>query len=420
MNKTPRRHFSAQDKIKILRLHLLEGKAVSALCEEHAIQPSMFYNWQKQFFENGARAFEDPSDHSQSQLHKQITHLEQRLVRKHEVLSELMEEHIRLKKILGKVEHDLGRPRYSVLVQRETPLGHIDFSYINVGGTFYYLCSVLDGCSRYVVHWELRETMKEADAELALQRARELFAQARPRVISDDGPQFVAKDFKEFLRQWQTTHVFTSLRYPQSNGKLERYHRTLKEQAIRPKTPLTLEDARNVVREFVEYYNHVRLHSALGYVTPKDRLEGRHLEIYNVRDQKLEAARRLRQSKRAQVKQKRALLKSNPPRDNCEEATKQKPLQEVRFSDILFLSLLCLENFGPKAHGLSVQSIISPWQMSFSLYRQAAFHAEPVHNLPAFRARSNYQCAADGASSLWGEGELPGNCPRDLRACEGC
>jgi len=176
---------------------------------------------------------------------------------------------------------------------------HIDFSYVNVGGTFYYLCSILDGCSRSIVHWEIREAMKEADAELVLQRAREKFPQARPRIISDNGPQFVAKDFKEFLRQWQTTHVLTSPHYPQSNGKLERYHRTLKEQAIRPKTPLTLEDARRVVGEFVEHYNTVRLHSALGYVTPQDRLEGRHTEIYATRDRKLEAAREARRQRRA-------------------------------------------------------------------------------------------------------------------------
>jgi transposase InsO family protein len=176
---------------------------------------------------------------------------------------------------------------------------HIDFSYVNVGGTFYYLCSILDGCSRSIVHWEIREAMKEADAELVLQRAREKFPQARPQIISDNGPQFVAKDFKEFLRQWQTTHVLTSPHYPQSNGKLERFHRTLKEQAIRPKTPLTLEDARRVVGEFVEHYNTVRLHSALGYVTPKDRLEGRHTEIYATRDRKLEAAREARRQKRA-------------------------------------------------------------------------------------------------------------------------
>jgi putative transposase len=178
---------------------------------------------------------------------------------------------------------------------------HIDFSYVNVGGTFYYLCSILDGCSRSIVHWEIREAMKEADAELVLQRAREKFPQARPQIISDNGPQFVAKDFKEFLRLWQTTHVLTSPHYPQSNGKLERYHRTLKEQAIRPKTPLTLEDARRVVGEFVEHYNTVRLHSALGYVTPKDRLEGRHTEIYAARDRKLEAAREKRRQRRANL-----------------------------------------------------------------------------------------------------------------------
>jgi len=175
---------------------------------------------------------------------------------------------------------------------------HIDFSYVNVGGTFYYLCSILDGCSRFIVHWEIREAMKEADAEMVLQRAREKHPAVRPRIISDNGPQFVAKDFKEFLRLWQTSHVLTSPHYPQSNGKLERYHRTLKEQAIRPKTPLSLEDARRVVAEFVEHYNTVRLHSALGYVTPKDRLEGRHLEIYSQRDRKLEAARQQRQAKR--------------------------------------------------------------------------------------------------------------------------
>jgi putative transposase len=176
---------------------------------------------------------------------------------------------------------------------------HIDFSYVNVGGTFYYLCSILDGCSRSIVHWEIRESMKETDAELVLQRAREKHPEVRPQIISDNGPQFLAKDFKEFLRQWQMRHVLTSPYYPQSNGKLERYHRTLKEQAIRPKTPLSLEDARRVVGEFVDHYNTVRLHSALGYVTPHDRLHCRHREIYAARDQKLEAAREKRRQRRA-------------------------------------------------------------------------------------------------------------------------
>jgi len=77
---------------------------------------------------------------------------------------------------------------------------HVDISYLNICGTFYYLCSLLDGCSRYIVHWEIRQQMTEADVEIIIQRAKEKFPDARPRIISDNGPQFIAKDFKEFIR----------------------------------------------------------------------------------------------------------------------------------------------------------------------------------------------------------------------------
>jgi len=120
---------------------------------------------------------------------------------------------------------------------------HIDISYVNVCGTFYYLTSVLDGASRYIVHWELRESMKEADVEVVLQRAREAFPDARPRIISDNGPQFVARDFKEFIRISGMTHVRTSPYYPQSNGKVERWHGTLKRDCLRPSVPLSIEEA---------------------------------------------------------------------------------------------------------------------------------------------------------------------------------
>jgi len=104
MNQTERRHHSGEDKVRILRLHLLEGKPVSDLCEEHKINPSLFYQWQRTFFENGARAFEGSGNgRSETRLEKQVQGLEARLQRKHEVLSELMEEHIRLKKELGEI-----------------------------------------------------------------------------------------------------------------------------------------------------------------------------------------------------------------------------------------------------------------------------------------------------------------------------
>ena len=110
---------------------------------------------------------------------------------------------------------------------------HIDIAYLNLTGTFYYLCSILDGASRSIVHWEIREAMTEVDVECILLRAREMHPNESPRVISDNGPQFSAKDFKEFIRLTGMTHVRTAPFYPQSNGKLERYHKTIKADAIR-------------------------------------------------------------------------------------------------------------------------------------------------------------------------------------------
>ena len=74
---------------------------------------------------------------------------------------------------------------------------HLDVAYLNLGGTFYYLCSVLDGASRAIMHWDLRASMKEQEVECILERAKELYPEAGPRIISDNGPQFVAKDFRE-------------------------------------------------------------------------------------------------------------------------------------------------------------------------------------------------------------------------------
>lgn len=175
---------------------------------------------------------------------------------------------------------------------------HMDISYVNIAGTFYYLCSVLDGFSRFIVHWEIRERMKEADVEIVLQRARERFPQATPRIISDNGSQFISRDFKEFIRMAGMTHVTTSPYYPQSNGKLERYHKTIKSECLRPQTPLSLEDARRVVTGFVARYNHHRLHSAIGYITPHDKLEGRAEQIHAQREAKLLAARQARKDRR--------------------------------------------------------------------------------------------------------------------------
>jgi len=175
---------------------------------------------------------------------------------------------------------------------------HIDVSYLNLAGTFYYLCSILDGYSRYIVHHEIRDQMTEQDVEIIVQRALEAFAECRPRIISDNGPQFVAKDFKAFIRIKGMDHVRTSPYYPQSNGKLERWHKSLKSECVRPKTPLDIGEARRLVSAYVDDYNQRRLHSAIGYVTPLDKLTGRAPEILANRERKLSEARQRRAENR--------------------------------------------------------------------------------------------------------------------------
>ena len=175
---------------------------------------------------------------------------------------------------------------------------HIDISYINIHGTFYYLTTILDGYSRYIVHWEIRRSMTEQDELVVLQRAREKFPNETPRIISDNGSQFLAKDFKQFIRICGMTHVRTSPYYPQSNGKLERFHGSIKGECIRPGTPLSLEDAIRIVDRYVEHYNQVRLHSAIGYIAPADKLVGREAEIFTARDRKLAEARQRRKQQR--------------------------------------------------------------------------------------------------------------------------
>ena len=143
---------------------------------------------------------------------------------------------------------------------------HIDISYINIDGTFYYLTTILDGYSRYIVHREIRRSMTEQD-ELVVSSAGERKVPLRVHRGSSatTGRSFwLGSWFKEFIRLCGMTHVRTLPNYPQSNGKLERFHGSIKGECIRPGTPISGRLARRIVGRYVEHYNHVRLHWVIG------------------------------------------------------------------------------------------------------------------------------------------------------------
>lgn len=171
---------------------------------------------------------------------------------------------------------------------------HTDIKYVNFRGTFLFLISVIDGYSRYIVHHELRMNMQEFDVQLTLQRSLEKYPLAKPRLITDNGSQFISKDFAEYLKLAGLQHIRTSIAYPQSNGKIERYHRTIHEECLMRKSLIDLDDARKQITEFIEYYNNKRLHSSLFYLTPYDFLNDKITEKLDIRNAKLQSAKKIR------------------------------------------------------------------------------------------------------------------------------
>jgi transposase InsO family protein len=167
---------------------------------------------------------------------------------------------------------------------------HTDFSYLKIGGNFYYFVAVLDGFSRVILAWGLFMTMEAWTVGTVVQQAKERYPAARPRLITDNGSQFISKDFAELMTLLEMRHTLIRPAHPQSNGKLERFHRTLKSEEVRMSAYLGYEDARFRLGEWIRYYNEERLHSAIYYLTPKEVFEGKTEERLAERREKLHTA----------------------------------------------------------------------------------------------------------------------------------
>ncbi|GHU95919.1 hypothetical protein FACS189479_09610 [Spirochaetia bacterium] len=167
---------------------------------------------------------------------------------------------------------------------------HIDFSYIRICDVFYYFISILDGYSRKILLWSLCRNMEGLNAEILITRAKELYLEARPRIINDNGGQLISKDFRELVSLLEFQQTFTSAAHPQSNGKLERFHRTLKTEHVRQTAYLSYEDAEKRMAHWIQYYNTERLHSAIWYLTPEEIFQGKATERIAERREKLHTA----------------------------------------------------------------------------------------------------------------------------------
>jgi transposase InsO family protein len=180
---------------------------------------------------------------------------------------------------------------------------HTDISYVNMRGTFVFLIAVLDGFSRAILAWDIRERMECFDVDMVVRMAYEKWIAGtaeRPRLITDNGAQFVAAEFKQSLRDQGIEHSRTRVAHPQSNGKIERFHGTAKQEQLRVTPALSLKQMKSEFGKWIDYYNSERLHSAIGYVAPFDVIRGRRDEIIRAREEKLSLAKKERSRKNRQ------------------------------------------------------------------------------------------------------------------------
>jgi transposase InsO family protein len=163
-----------------------------------------------------------------------------------------------------------------------------DFTYFKIiGWRWYYLSTVLDDYSRYILNWELCSTMKAADVTRSIDKAltkAELTSNQMPRLLSDNGSCYISDELADYIEDKQMSHVRGKPNHPQTQGKIERYHRSMK-NVVKLENYYSPEELIYRLNEFVEYYNNHRYHESLKNTTPADVYCGRALNILEKRKQ---------------------------------------------------------------------------------------------------------------------------------------
>ena len=170
---------------------------------------------------------------------------------------------------------------------------HTDLMYLRVEDSWYFLVTVLDAYSRYVVHWDLLATMTASAVRVVIHDALKKTG-ASPEIVTDNGSQFRAKDFKELVRDFELEHIRIRTYHPESNGKVERFHRSTREE-LGEVDLRNLSKAREIIGRWVAFYNTERLHASLNYLPPAEYWAGNPEKRLEERKDKLETARRHRE-----------------------------------------------------------------------------------------------------------------------------
>jgi len=304
--------LSASEKYEVIRLVEESELSVRRTLEELDVGRSTFYRWYKAYRDHGYEGLLSSSKSPKQFWNKLPESVKEQCLEvalEHPELSprelawHITDQHeyfisessvYRLLK-----QYDLiTSPAYILLqagdkfhtpTKRINELWQTDFTYFKiVGWGWYFLSTVLDDYSRYIISWKLTTTMSADDVKLTLDDAIEktgidqVMVKHRPRLLSDNGPCYLSKELKEYLADQKMEHTRGAPYHPQTQGKIERYHRSMK-NVVKLENYYYPWDLEKAIGQFVDYYNHQRYHESLDNVTPADMFYGRYEEIMNRR-----------------------------------------------------------------------------------------------------------------------------------------
>jgi putative transposase len=203
---------------------------------------------------------------------------------------------LRENKLLGRVfkENDGAKKEYENKPERIHEHWHTDIAYVVISRIHYYLILMIDGFSRYLLSWELMTDMMALSVELFTLKTLEKYPGFRPKIIHDNGSQYISNDFKNLLLNNNCIDIPTRVRHPETNGKAERMIGLIRQEALRPNSPSYYEEARRTIEDYVDIYNNHRLHSGIKYLKPVDVFYENDKKILDERQLKLSQAKKKR------------------------------------------------------------------------------------------------------------------------------
>ena len=302
---------SASEKLEIIRI--VEGSelGVKRTLEELGINRSTFYEWYRKYLESGFEGLKPKVSQRKSFWNKipdkqrnEVVEvaLDQTALSPRELAYHITDKHgwfiseSSVYRILK--ERGLITSPAWILMQAadefkdKTTYVHqqwqTDFTYFKIiGWGWYYLSTVMDDFSRYIITWDLCNNMETDDAKQSLDVAileTGVREDEMPRLLTDNGPCYVSHEFNNYLIEKNMGHVRGAPYHPQTQGKIERYHRTMK-NIVKLENYFFPDELRAKLAEFVDYYNNKRYHESLGNVTPADVYFGRAREVKMLRQE---------------------------------------------------------------------------------------------------------------------------------------